>query len=215
MLTIDQLKAELRYDPATGVLTRVRNSKTVFVEGGRNYPRIELLGKRINAYKAVLALSYGRYPEKNEFRHVGSNPLDLRLSTFKLRRRDGRKDCAGCGRDLPLERYHHNPQRNDKRGSYCMDCAKVRSKRYGRNTVLRKYALTHEAYAAMLTAQDGVCRICRTPPRAKHLAVDHCHKTGAIRGLLCGSCNTSIGKLKDDPKLLLRAAQYLLGKLPD
>jgi hypothetical protein len=65
MLTIDQLKAELRYDPATGVLTRVRNSKTVFVEGGRNYPRIELLGKRINAYKAVLALSYGRYPEKN------------------------------------------------------------------------------------------------------------------------------------------------------
>ncbi|KPK13993.1 MAG: hypothetical protein AMJ56_00350 [Anaerolineae bacterium SG8_19] len=67
----------------------------------------------------------------------------------------------------------------------------------------------------MLKAQNGVCAICNQPEthmrngKLKALAVDHDHKSGAIRGLLCSDCNTGIGKLKDDHKVLQSAIQYL------
>lgn len=67
----------------------------------------------------------------------------------------------------------------------------------------------------MLAEQDGVCAACGRPEKEKrsgkvrHLAVDHCHKTGAIRGLLCGNCNRGIGKFEDNPTLLRQAAGYL------
>lgn len=70
-------------------------------------------------------------------------------------------------------------------------------------------------YDQMFEAQNGVCKICGNPEthrrngRIKALAIDHCHKTGVIRGLLCCDCNTGIGKLKDDPRVLRQAAEYL------
>jgi hypothetical protein len=68
-----------------------------------------------------------------------------------------------------------------------------------------------DGFNAMLAVQGGVCKICSRPPRdkKKRLHVDHCHKTGKIRGLLCLHCNVMIGKAEDDPKRLERAAAYL------
>ena len=60
----------------------------------------------------------------------------------------------------------------------------------------------------MLADQDGKCAIC-TKPFPGRIAIDHDHRTGRVRGLLCTSCNTGIGKLGDDPELLLRAISYL------
>jgi len=63
----------------------------------------------------------------------------------------------------------------------------------------RTYGITADDYAAMLTAQGGVCAVCRQPERAGRdgrivrLSVDHCHRTGAVRGLLCRACNTRVG----------------------
>jgi len=76
------------------------------------------------------------------------------------------------------------------------------------------YGLTVEQYDAMLVAQNGCCAICSTTvPNARkthvNFAVDHCHKTGKIRGLLCADCNTSLGKFKEDPNLLRKAASYV------
>jgi hypothetical protein len=63
---------------------------------------------------------------------------------------------------------------------------------------------------SMRRTQRGMCPIrCDRP--AEH--VDHCHRTGAVRGMLCGGCNTGMGQLGDDPVALLRAADYLLGRL--
>jgi hypothetical protein len=72
------------------------------------------------------------------------------------------------------------------------------------------YGLTHDAFLVMLQSQDGRCAICEkvftdgVPP---HL--DHCHKTGSVRGILCQHCNSGIGFLKDSPDIVSRALAYL------
>lgn len=72
----------------------------------------------------------------------------------------------------------------------------------------RKFNLSKEDYQKLLDIQQTVCAICgKTSKRA--LAVDHCHKTGKIRGLLCSKCNRGIGYLNDDPFLLKKTLEYL------
>ena len=73
----------------------------------------------------------------------------------------------------------------------------------------RDYGLTYDQYLCMLKSQGGVCAICGKAEEKRRLAVDHCHNTGVIRGLLCGMCNTAIGKLNDDVNLLKKAIEYL------
>ena len=76
------------------------------------------------------------------------------------------------------------------------------------------YKLDCAAYSAMLTEQGNGCAICRTqvydPSRpAFRLAIDHCHSTGAVRGLLCKNCNTGLGLFKDSTDTLASAIAYL------
>lgn len=64
--------------------------------------------------------------------------------------------------------------------------------------------------------QGGKCAVCRKPPRpGKKLCVDHNHKTGAVRGLLCKRCNTALGFFYDEPLLMELAADYLRGTVQD
>lgn len=80
-----------------------------------------------------------------------------------------------------------------------------------------RYGLTDEMFNALLAKQDYKCAICPTSlcdngegrNDNNRLQVDHCHKTGAIRGLLCGRCNTGLGRFCDDPALLRGAIKYL------
>jgi hypothetical protein len=74
------------------------------------------------------------------------------------------------------------------------------------------YGLSEEQYQSLLAAQQGVCAICGSKETAKlkkTLSVDHCHKTGKVRGLLCMSCNRALGYLADDPARIRAAAEYL------
>lgn len=76
----------------------------------------------------------------------------------------------------------------------------------------QKYGLTVEAFEEMLMFQNGVCAICHraeTINGFENLSVDHDHKTGEIRGLLCHSCNVGLGKFQDDPLRLEKAIEYL------
>ena len=71
-----------------------------------------------------------------------------------------------------------------------------------------RYGITEETYEQMLKNQDHCCAICKEKPK-KNLAVDHCHKTKQIRGLLCHKCNVALGHMNDDPQRLKKAIHYL------
>lgn len=97
-------------------------------------------------------------------------------------------------------------QREYKRKWYAANSERHRE--IERKSHLRsKFGLDSEAYDAMLAAQGGVCAICaQTCKSGNRLAVDHCHSTGLVRGLLCGFCNRTIGYFYDDPGLLRHMA---------
>lgn len=83
---------------------------------------------------------------------------------------------------------------------------------YQRYRLLKRYGLTPEDYEQLLAAQGGACAICRKPPKVgKPLNVDHCHATGAVRGLLCFRCNFGMSFFGEDPATLERAAAHLRG----
>lgn len=72
------------------------------------------------------------------------------------------------------------------------------------------YGLTPEQYIETVDAQGGVCKICGNEFRnAADTHIDHDHVTGVFRGILCGNCNIMLGHAKDDPEILVRAAEYL------
>lgn len=76
-----------------------------------------------------------------------------------------------------------------------------------------KFGITIEQWEALYAAQVGCCAICHSPDAKGRgrLHVDHNHKTGKIRGLLCMECNVGLGKFQDDPDLLLAAVTYIRG----
>jgi hypothetical protein len=75
----------------------------------------------------------------------------------------------------------------------------------------KKYNITEQDYNLLYKLQDGECAICKTSQfkLKTKLAVDHCHKTGKVRGLLCSSCNCALGLLKDNKHVIQEALKYL------
>lgn len=80
---------------------------------------------------------------------------------------------------------------------------------------MTNYGLTVEQWQAMVDAQGNRCAICGSPPvpgsgpATKRLHVDHDHRTGKNRALLCNACNRALGYFRDDRDRLLAAARYL------
>lgn len=83
---------------------------------------------------------------------------------------------------------------------------------------LRKFGLTPEDYDRMWHEQQGVCAICRLEGSGtfggRLMAVDHCHATGRVRGLLCQRCNHAVGLLHDNPDRAMALAAYLMQHAP-
>lgn len=78
------------------------------------------------------------------------------------------------------------------------------------------FGLSEADYEYLMQKQGGVCAICGKPETArlrgktKRLAIDHCHETGRIRGLLCSMCNRALGCFRNDIDILMKAASYVL-----
>lgn len=89
-----------------------------------------------------------------------------------------------------------------------LDDAEYARRRSNMQRKTRKYGVDPDDYERRLKRQDGRCAICRRPFPGR-IAIDHCHITMVVRGLLCTSCNTALGKFGDDPEVLRRAIAYL------
>lgn len=138
----------------------------------------------------------------------------------------GEKYCPRCYTVKPLSAFtvRQTGKRAGHPVSYCKACKVHRQKLAYKNGVYdrvtrpyllkRKYGITREQYDEMFARQGGLCAICGTDNGAsakgtKTLAVDHCHETGEVRGLLCNGCNRAIGLLKDNVAVLESAIRYL------
>jgi len=111
--------------------------------------------------------------------------------------------------------YRTSPEGKAKQREYAnRPDVRIRHKAYYQKYWLKKnYGLTKADIEAMLIKQGNVCAICgHAEWGAKGPHVDHDHKTGAVRGLLCHRCNVSIGLLDDDPARARTLADYLEAK---
>ncbi|MCY0963017.1 endonuclease VII domain-containing protein [Streptomyces sp. H27-H5] len=119
--------------------------------------------------------------------------------------RKGFRECTKCGKSR-AERFYIST-----RGKVCSTCRKQGRRTASRNARIQAtYGLSANEYQRLFEHQDGRCAICRET-RKTNLAVDHCHKTEAIRGLLCARCNGQLlaRGARDRPEVLRRAAEYL------
>ena len=98
--------------------------------------------------------------------------------------------CKACRKAYGRQHYHDNPGRN-----------------YA-SRIKREYGVGLSAVAALQAVQGGKCAICRDTPTYR-LHIDHDHKTGRVRGLLCQPCNTAIGKFRENTEYLQAAILYL------
>lgn len=148
-----------------------------------------------------------------------SKPLE-EFHRHKLTK-DGRFNiCKACAKLKAREYYAANQERMRELGRQKAqarrdaDPAGERAKQYAAR-LKKKYGITKEDYDRMLEQQEGQCAICGvTSPgwpsiESGTFHVDHNHRTGEVRGLLCSTCNQGLGYFKDDPGLLSAAAAYL------
>ena len=123
-----------------------------------------------------------------------------------------RSQCKACINAQQRARY--SPEKN---AAYLRKYRKRDPERRRRYQLKGLYGLTLEDFSQMLKAQNGKCAICgNSDPRHRrkyrpspHLHVDHCHESGRVRGLLCGTCNKGLGCFSHDASALQSAIRYL------
>ena len=115
------------------------------------------------------------------------------------------------------ERYANDPEFRERKKLMAKTWAKASpAKKRARNLKVN-YGLGQDQYEAILASQNGGCAICGAKSagvsvkhkKTRKLSVDHCHKTNAVRGLLCHHCNFGLGHFMDNPDLLTKAVAYL------
>lgn len=132
---------------------------------------------------------YYRHPEKHR----------AQLDYNNARAKEERKKNPDKYRDYDRKRKAKNPEH-----------IKAINKKSCRKKRLERFGFTEESWSTLLKSQGGVCGICsglQLPN--KDWCIDHNHKTGRARGLLCNSCNAAIGHLREDQKILEGAMRYL------
>lgn len=206
-LSHDQVRSALDYNPATGEfvwkISPAKNVKAGSVAGGisdsRGYRYIRLNGNEVTNSRLAWFYMTGEWP-KRRVRFKNGNPKDCSFDNLTL--------FNGIGGE-----FDHKSK--DGRAAYLREYRRKTPEAQKARALRDSFDLHLSEYKKMLEAQNGVCAICEKPEthkrngKLKALAVDHCHKTGAIRGLLCFDCNTGIGKLKEDPKIFQSAIRYL------
>ena len=138
------------------------------------------------------------------------------------------KVCWTCKIDQPatIEFFYRDKSRPDGISHQCKDCSsekmkKWRTKNARRNkeySLVAKYSLTYEEYEAYMALHDWCCDVCSSED---DLCIDHDHACcpgkntcgKCIRGVLCRTCNSALGYIKDDLQSAINLVRYLKGEL--
>lgn len=116
-----------------------------------------------------------------------------------------KKTCRKCGKTSSIDKFCKQKNTKDGLSYYCFTCKqdwKLKS----------KYGISKEESDILYRNQKGHCLICNNFFYRNKLVVDHNHKTGKVRGLLCSPCNRGIGLLRDDANVLINAIKYLINE---
>jgi len=135
------------------------------------------------------------------------------------------KTCTSCKEEKPVSSFHLRRELGEKgRRAICKTCHNQVRKKYiqdnreyhrivsYKSSLKTRYGLTQEDYDTRKKQQRGRCKICsgKEEEAKRYLCVDHCHKTGRIRGLLCDKCNVGLSRADDSLGRLLKMMVYLL-----
>jgi len=130
------------------------------------------------------------------------------------------KRCPICGVRKERSEFYKWKARRDGLTAYCKVCFLEKNEKWHGNNPeeslksrratkrKREFGITHDDMQKMLDDQENKCKICETGVDFGS-AVDHCHKTGKIRGILCRKCNLGLGAFKDNIDFIEKAIKYL------
>lgn len=135
--------------------------------------------------------------------------------------------CRLCNKVKSFNDFYKDKKLKNGLHTYCKDCCKIKAKgAYARNPerakkAMREWREKNPEISRAIKAKSSfgisrneyfemkrVCVICGSKEK---LCIDHSHQSGRIRGMLCSACNKGLGFFKDNPTLLLRASDYILG----
>lgn len=118
------------------------------------------------------------------------------------------KECTECGKLKPLTEFHKDSRKKDGRRSRCKECRVVENSSFYRKHRADKYKdFNKKKFLEMHSNQEHKCLICGN---IEYLVIDHSHKHGTVRGLLCQNCNKGLGFFLDNPVRLVKAIIYIL-----
>lgn len=234
-MNLEDARKLIDYDPIAGVARNTRtgkiNQRTLMLDGKKEYLNRVLyemyygpIGKHVVVFKDG---------DKDNFK---ANNLELdtntpavvtrKASEYREVNGEQQKTCTQCNQWKSLCEFQYRKDTKLHR-SECHACVKQRKIEYysvpkrqrerRNNSFLLNYGITHDDYDRLLAKQGNACAICGTTDpsgksgRFSYFSIDHCHDTGAVRGLLCNHCNRGIGFLQDSPVLLTNALKYLQG----
>ena len=146
--------------------------------------------------------TYGECKDcRNKRRRKAAQKNPPKLESFKT--------CRECGETKLGKDFSLSKESKDGLRSICKECHSFKNKK-------AKFGIGRKEYFTLLKKQGGKCKICKGEDiknkNNSKFHIDHCHKTGKVRGLLCDACNRGIGFLRDDINIIKRAAEYVAEK---
>lgn len=163
--------------------------------------------------KACKAAHYKRYTQENKQRISEQRKAYYERNKETIKAKTRAYSLANRDREREWRRGYR--QRNkDRANLWTREARRRNPTKFSRQAwtghIKHKYGIGPREFHAMLVSQGGVCAICGGTSGRKRMCIDHDHKTGRIRGLLCGLCNAMLGHGRDNVELFHKAIEYLL-----
>lgn len=148
------------------------------------------------------------------YREKNKEKIRVRVADWALKNKDRKKKTNSV-----WKKKNYNKFKNYQDNYRILNKEQIRVKnqkvyqknksKYSHRSLVKNYGITLEQYNQILLKQGSVCAICGGLNKNRRLCIDHDHKTGKVRGILCDNCNKGLGNFLDTPTLLLKAVKYL------